>query len=561
MDYKYITRFDANALEVAAADSLAALVNAATKHEAKASLGELKNLTSKDFNPESDSDLLYIASPLVLVGKCNLNGDCLDKKGAIAYYKTFVKKLLDIEHKRDKIVGNIFAAALTEVDTNRILTEEEAMQKDLFNISYAAYIWKVANPKLAQFVSMASKEDSQFYNQVSSSFEVGFDEYKIAVGSTTLSQAKILSVEEAVEYEKFLRANGGKGVDDEGNPVYRVLAYDWCGRGAGLVAKPASQVKGVITIEKMMENVPEEKEEHEEREEEDSAQNAAAELIKKLKERDAEFDRKVEDLKKSIELITSQTMLEKDAKASDAKILEKNNIQLKNDGVITNTAKPMKITKLEDIAANKGELFKNESYAADIAQLIADETAKISEAYVKKLKESEDAAKFLADAKAQAETKAAELQAKTEELSSKVQELAAKLNEIEEAKAAEIAERLFNERMSGLDAEFELDEESRGFVAADIKGMTDEQFSSYAKKAKALFKKKMEKKGECDDKEKMAKAELDAKAAVAAATDEKQTGLPNNVVVAETLADRMKKAFGAENVKVDGKEVTASKKE
>lgn len=557
MDYKYITRFDANALEVATSDNLATLVNNALKHEIKASLDELKALTSNEFNPEADSDLLYIASPLVLVGKCNLNGDCLDKKGAIAHYKTFIKKLLDIEHKRDKIVGNIFAAALTEVDTNRILTEEEAMQKDLFNISYAAYIWKVANPKLAQFVSMASKEDSQFYNQVSSSFEVGFDEYKIAVGSTTLSQAKILSVEEAVSHEKFLKANGGKGVDDEGNPVYRVLAYDWCGRGAGLVARPASQVKGVITIEKIIESTPE----IEENNDDDSTQNAAAELVKRLKEKDAELERRVEDLRKSIELITNKDSQEKDAKVSDAKILEKNNIQLKNDGVITNTAKPMKITKLEDIAANKGELFKNESYAADIAQLIADETAKISENYVKKLKESEDAAKFLADAKAQAEAKAAELQAKTEELSSKVQELAAKLNEIEEAKAAEIAERAFNERMAGLDAEFELDDESRGFVAADIKNMTDEQFSAYAKKAKALFKKKMEKKGECDDKEKMAKAELDAKAAVAGAADEKQTSIPNNVVPAETLADRMKKAFGAENVKIDGKEVTASKKE
>ena len=558
MDYKYITRFDANALEVAANNSLAALVDKALKHEIKASLDELKSLTSSEFNPEMDSDLLYIASPLVLVGKCNLNGDCLDKQGAIAKHKTFVKKLLDIEHKRDKIVGNIFAAVLTEVDTNRILTEEEAMQKDLFNISYAAYIWKVANPKLAQFVSMASKEDSQFYNQVSSSFEVGFDEYKIAVGSTTLSLAKILSVEEQVGYEKFLKANGGKGVDDEGNPVYRVLAYDWCGRGAGLVAKPASQVKGVITIEKMMENVPE-VEEKKESSEDDAPQNAAAQLIKKLKEKDIELEKKVEDLRKSIELVINKSAEKNDIKVSGANILEKNNIQSKNDGVITNTAKPMKITKLEDIAANKGELFKNESYAADIAQLIADETAKISERYVAKLKESEDAAKFLAEAKAQAETKAAELQAKTEELSSKVQELAAKLNEIEEAKAAEIAERLFNERMTGLDAEFELDEESRGFVAADIKGMNDEQFSSYAKKAKALFKKKMMKKEEC--KEDAKAKELDAKDAVAAATDEKQTGLPNNVVPAETLADRMKKAFGAENVKIDGKEVVASKKE
>jgi len=555
MDYKYITRFDADAKEVSANSlGLIDLVSQELRTEAKASLVELQALMPKDFNPENESDLLYMASPLVLVGKSNLNGDCLDKQSAIANYKTFAKKLLDIEHNREKIVGNIFAAALTEVDTNRILTEEEAMQKDLFNISYAAYIWKIANPKLAQFVSMASKEDSKFYNQVSSSFEVGFDEYKIAVGSTTLSLAKILSVEEAVPYEKFLKANGGKGVDEEGNAVYRVLAYDWCGRGAGLVARPASQVKGVVTIETMIKEVPAIDEEKKE-----DSENAMAQLIKALQE----FAKKSASSEEAIKKMTYALTPQEPIKVSEANILENNNIQSKNDGVITNTAKPMKITKLEDIAANKDELFKNESYAADIAQIIADETAKISEKYVAKLKESEEAAKFLSEAKALAEGKAKELETKTLELSAKVQELASQLNKIEEAKAAEVAERVFNERMSGLDSEFELDDESRAFVAEDIKGLSEEAFTAYAKKAKALFKKKMAKKGECMEPDKDdAKAALDAKEAVAGAKDAGDKGLPNGTPPAnETLLERMKKAFGAENVKVDGKEMTASKKE
>lgn len=543
MDYKYITRFCSNAKVVDANESI--------KKEALASLVELQALMPKDFNPQDEPDLLYIASPLVLVGKCNLNGDCLDKTSAIARYKTFVKKLLDVEHKRENIVGNIFAVALTEVDTNRILTEEEASQKDLFNISYAAYMWKVANPKLAEFVSMASSENSPYYNSVSSSFEVGFDDYKIAVGSTILKDAKILTTEESVAYEKFLRANGGKGVDEDGNPVYRVLGSDWAGRGAGLVAKPASQVKGVMSIEMMVKSAPE----LDDTQEDDSdSTKATIEMLKTLQKRNDEI---FEEFKKAMKMLD-----EKSAKASDLNNLEKNNIQLKNDGVITNTAKPMKITKLEDIAANKAELFKNEAYATDIAQIIADETAKISEKYVAKLKESEDAGKFLAEAKAAAETKAKELETKSAELEAKVAELASQLNKIEEAKAAEIAEKLFQERMAGFDAEFELDDESRAFVADDIKGLSEEAFTSYAKKAKALFKKKMAKKGDCkepdaDD----AKAALDVKEAVAAAVADKQAGLPNNVAAGETLADRMKKAFGADSVKVNGKEVTAKQKE
>jgi len=564
MDYKYITRFSADAKEVEPTclhtSGSNSFLNDKLGKEAQASLEELQSLMPKDFNPQKETDLLYIASPLVLVGKCNLNGDCLDKQGAIARYKTFTKKLLDIEHNREKIIGNIFAAALTELDTNRILTEEEAMAKDLFNISYAAYIWKVANPKLAQFVSMASKEKSPYFNSVSSSFEVGFDEYKIAVGSTTLSNAKILSTEEAVGYEKFLKANGGKGVDDDGNPVYRVLAYDWAGRGAGLVSRPASQVKGVLTIEQMAEEAPELDEDEDEEKKDESSQAAIEQLIKAIKVYEKVAGKTIEEALK----LPEQKPTEQVVTAQENNILENNDIQIKNDSVITNTAKPMKITKLEDIQANKAELFKNEAFATDIAQLIADETAKISETYVKKLKESEDAAKFLNEAKAAAEAKAKELETKATELATKVQELATKLNEIEEAKASEIAARLFNERMTVLDAEFELDDESRAFVAEDIKGMTEEAFSAYAKKAKALFKKKMAKKEgkHCDDEKTEAKAkELDAKEALAGVTAEKQTELPNGTAAVDTLSDRMKKAFGAENVKVDGKEIKASKQE
>jgi hypothetical protein len=428
----------------------------------------------------------------------------------------------------------------------------------LFNISYAAYIWKVANPKLAQFVSMASKEASPYYNSISSSFEVGFDDYKIAVGSTTLSQAKILSSEEAVAYEKYLKANGGKGVDDDGNPVYRVLAYDWEGRGAGLVSRPASQVKGVLTIEQMVMEAPE-LEDEEEVEVDEASQAAVKQLIKAIEAYKKATGKSIEE---ALELPKEPPMTQV-VTAKENNILENNDIQLKNDSVITNTAKPMKLLKLDDIQANKAELFKNEAFATDIAKLIEEETAKISEKYTKELRDKEDAAKFLAEAKAAAEAKAQELETKTAELAAKLEDVTKQLNAIEEAKAAEIAARIFNERMTAFDTEFELDDESRAFIADDIKGMADDKFEVYAKKAKALFKKKN--KGKCkEDMEKEeaeAKAALDAKEALANVTKENQATIPNGTVVPETLSERMKKAFSADTVKLNGKEITAVKKE
>ena len=565
---KYKTRFFADAKVLDADDRL--------RREAFASLKELQSLMPADFNPESEPDLLYIASPLVLVGKSNLNGDCLTKEQAIASYKRFAKKLLDIEHNREKIVGNIFNVALTEVGTNRVLTEEEAFNQEFFNISYAAYIWKVANPKLAEFLTMSSKENSPYFNSVSSSFEVGFDDYDIAVGSLNVASASIVSSDKMEKYEKFLSANGGKGVDEDGNCVYRVLKGKVVPLGAGLVSKPASQVKGVLTMEKLMANIDETQ---------TLADEEYADIMQKLKaaleseEKTFTMTRKDGSLIKATFSDDNEEQPEVQIAASvvaEDKILLKNNIQTKNDGVITNTAKPMKITKLEDIAANSAELFKNEAYAMDIAKIIADETAKISEKYVKQLKEREDASTFLSEAKASAEAKAKELEAKAAELEAKVTELAAALNKIEEAKAAEVAERLFQERMSGLDAEFDLDDEARAFITEDIKGMTEEAYVVYAKKAKALFKKKGDKGGKFND-DKKQKNDNDAddgkpfndskgtddtsanlKEIVAAAKpDATQTALPNNLTstATETLAERMKRAFSSETMTVNGRAI------
>ena len=118
--------------------------------------------------------------------------------------------------------------------------------------------------------------------------------------------------------------------------------------------------------------------------------------------------------------------------------------------------------------------------------------------------------------------------------------------------------------MAAFDAEFELDDEARAFIADDIKGMAEDKFEVYAKKAKALFKKKG-KMGKCkEDMEKEeaeAKAALNAKEALAALEAEKQSKIPNGVVVNETLSDRMKKAFSIETVKLNGKEINAVTKE
>lgn len=568
-DFKYKSRFLAQAKVIQVDEEL--------KKEAFASLKNLHGLLPEGLNPEENPDLLYIVSPLVACGIVNANGDCLSKAAALKMYKSFIKKFVDLEHDRSKVVGNIFNVGLVEFQSNRILTEDEAASMDgLFAVAYAAYIWKVLNMKLADFLVMASNEKSKYFNAISSSFEVGFNDYRIAVGDKILSKARILSSEEQPEYEQYLLSRGGHGMDKDGVPVYRVLD-NAVGLGAGLVTRPASQVKGVGTVEELIENDPEE---------ESDDTSSDCEML------DEEMSNKLMNCPESgmgyhiCDIAMDDGSVINEVRVLNCKILPKFikskhiksisvhkeivveakkddnfNIQPQNDGVIINTALPMKIEKIEDIASNWSELCKQETSAGALTKFIADEIAKQSEQFSAQIRQKEDLVKTVEAAKAAAD-------AKNLELSEKVTELANRLNEIEQAKATEEIARKFNERMVGLDAEFDLSDEERQIIATEIKDLDDAAFAAYANKCKILMKEKS--KAYKVTRASLLKDQL-AKHNVSANFDEKtldlkevvasvqpiagQPNLPNSASAGEeTLSAKMAKAF-AGGIKVDGKEI------
>jgi hypothetical protein len=223
----------------------------------------------------------------------------------------------------------------------------------------------------------------------------------------------------------------------------------------------------------------------------------------------------------------------------------------------------MKIEKIADITAT---LFKEEAHAGVVTKFIADELAKASETYVKQLADKDNLTKKVEEAKASAEKTAQELQ-------TKVTELANKLNEIEEAKANAQAEADFNTRMGAFDAEYDLDDEDRKSLAADVKACkTKEEFDTFVAKVKPLMKEKSKefkknkankmkeqmcasvKDGNIELKVEVDEKTLDFKEIVASVKAVKQTEVPNTPPPAgeETLLSRMQKAFGG-NVKLNGK--------
>jgi hypothetical protein len=571
MEYKYKARFTSTAHIVKNDASL--------KNEAIASLKSLSGLVPEGMDISPDSDILVIASNLVLCDVSNRNGDCLPNKVAVSMYKTFKNKFLDIEHNRDKIVGFIFNVGFTEAGTNRVLTEEEASKDGiLFNVAYAACVWKILNPKLADLLTLVSNEESRFYNAVSSSFEVGFNSYKVAVSTTErLVDAKLFP--EDAEVAKLLKCNGGSGKDKDGNFVFRVLDGDVIGLGAGLVSRPASQVEGVLTIEQLLEDTDEEDEDEDEDDTEDDEKEELESSLKEklndipessagiqicdLEMKDGTILQKIQVLNKSIFPEYIKLGFVKNIVSSEKLIKnEEKNIQLQKERVNNNITIPMKLENIEQVVASWAELVKSESAASDIKKLFEDAISEASQKHVLELANRDAAVKALEEAKANAEAKVTELQ-------TKVGELATRLNQIEEAKAAAEKEASFQERMNGFDAEFDLSDEERQIIASEIKDLDKDAFEAYAKKAKILMKEKSKaykaEKAKCM-KDKMAEAKvtvkidektLDFTEIVAAVKEEEKKNLPNGIIVPdEGLIAKMKNAFASDNsIKVNGKEL------
>ena len=69
-------------------------------------------------------------------------------------------------------------------------------------------------------------------------------------GSKIVKKARIITdSEEFKKYDKYLLSNGGKGLDEEGNNVYRVLSGHILPLGGAFTESPAASVRGILNLE------------------------------------------------------------------------------------------------------------------------------------------------------------------------------------------------------------------------------------------------------------------------------------------------------------------------
>ena len=471
-------------------------------------IANAKTLLPDDFEPSDNIDVLPVVFNLAKVNQFNKNGDGISTADAMTMVKRFANKPINIEHKKSKIVGHIINASFSdkEPDFQENNIEDFKDRKDPFFINAAGVIYRHIYPKLSSLVSEASDEESEEYQSISTSWEVAFKDWVVGKGSLILEECEIISdAEEKLKYKKFIKKFGGKGVDEKGIPINRLIVGNTVPLGGALTYNPAADVKGVYVL--------------------DAA----------LEEEDEENDANLQNIPQNSSLITENIVMIKKFKDT----LNMNEKQFEQFLQKMEQA-VASVTTEESQAKSLGLIFKDaltEQGASWKSQVQAEKEAKEKlQGDMDTLKASFDTAKKELDAvKVEMETKA--------------------------------AVELFNSRMNFLEEKYEFSEKELQFVTAEVKsvGAEDKDFDSYKEKLTTLFSHKLketiashQKDIEAKIEEEVAKRLETAAASTTTTTETTQTDLETETATAtipnnngqssneESLIQKLKQSFSVE---------------
>ena len=483
----------------------------------KESLASLEELAPASWEA-ANIDLLAVAFDGAVINMFNANDDGIASSVAVRMMDKFRHKPINIEHDRSRIIGHITNVAFTDRTSHDFLWEEEALKtKSAYNLSLGGFIYKMVNQDFFEELEASMDSDSPSYHSISASWEVGFNSFAIALGSSEMQYAEIIENPiEVAKYAPYLKAFGGTGVTEDGRRVYRLITGEVYPLGMGFVKNPAADVKGIYS------------------------QNKTDAECKKRK-----IAAKKEDFIANKEPDISQS--------------EKNNVKTHDLKISMDLLEQLK-------EALAGQEKVTQEVAANITKQFADAIKEANEDYCQKLEAKE---KAIEDAKAKQE----ELESSVAEIKEKLTEAETKIKDFEAREAEEALASARDQRLEQIDSLYELDDDDRKVIVADLKNFdvtSDEEFEAYANKLATLLRhKNKEALAKKAEEEKEAKAIAEAKASAekgkegAAAEDDAEAlakakanedgALPNNNGgdgEPQSMAEKFKNAFSKDNVKV-----------
>jgi hypothetical protein len=494
----------------------------------KASLENLKDLIPEGIDFSQNIDLLGVAFNAAVVNQFNKNDDGIDSSLAASIIQNFIHKPTNIEHHKEKIVGHIINAGFSEYgDSNKIIPIEKAKSmKEPFNIALGAVVYKHTNKDFAKLVERSVDESDTLYKTISASWEIGFSEYDIVVGSRDLQEGEIIKDPKQIdEVKMLLKAYGGSGYMKDGSKVYRLLKGEVYPLGIGFTTKPAADVKGLYSEKNNQPNV----------------------VFNDNRNKKSHFDIKNNKNLKKNESFISQTTID------DVKTTKEINMEI------------------EKILAELKELLVEKKFSEEA---VANMTNTFAEAIKKKDEEYRDSLAKAQEEQRQATLEKEQLAASIKQVQEQLKDASDKITEFENFKKQEEAVARFNVRMESIDSDFDLDDEDRKVLAEDLKSLpeNEEAFASYKEKLAVMWKHKdkqkkaeFEKQVEARINEEVAKKLALSQASTQTKTPEEiaeealananggSSQLPNNNQNSsseETLREKFAKAFSRENIQI-----------
>lgn len=402
----------------------------------RASLEGLRDLIPSEVDLQKNPDLISIAFNGSVANLCNKNDDCVGTAESIILAQTAFHKSLNLEHKSEKIVGHLITSGFSTFGDNKIISEDEAREMvDPFNVSFGAVVYRKIYPELGELIMSSTDPKNKFYKKISSSFEVAFSDYHIAIGSEKLNEAEIISDPKKIaELRKYLRKYGGSGRTPQDEKIYRkIIGANILTVAHALVSRPAALVSGLIS------------------EDGKPKKTTAAISLFAPKEKKCVIKDKTPNHNMDIEE-TIQEM------AASVKAL---------------------------VAENKSE-----EAVASVRKTIESAIKEANKEFIME----RDKARTEREA---SEAKLTELYAQVEKMSTKMASAERKMYEMEEQSRAAKTMIRYNERMAAMQDEYEMDEEDCATVASELKSLEvkdedekDEVFAAFKEKMGKLWKHK-----------------------------------------------------------------------
>tara|TARA_B100000900_G_scaffold405215_1_gene414520 strand:+ start:2590 stop:4182 length:1593 start_codon:yes stop_codon:yes gene_type:complete len=421
----------------------------------QASLDSLKTLMPESIDLDKNIDLVGVAFNAAVVNKFNKNHDGIGTETALAVKDYFVHKPTNIEHKKQRVVGHIVSAAFSSYGDNELVTDEDLRDtNDPFNIALGAVVYRMVDKKFAQLINQSVDPESPLHNQVSASWEIGFNDYQIALGSEDLSEAEIVTDEKQIkELSQYLKAAEGSGSMKDGTLVRRLVVGNVYPLGIGFTANPAADVEGVVMTEKTSVTFHDE----------DDAAVISSDQADKILKNILNFKNKISQSEKNT-----------------VKNEQESNSSIMNTEQLIQEIKSVLDEKLSSEKVSSDN-FAEESVAS-ISSIVNQAIREKNEEYKGKLSKAQEE-------KAQVEAQQKELTASVETLEEKLKAAEDKIRQFEEDINRQHAVARFDARMETIEQSYELNEEDLKIVASEVKDLqeSDEAFASYQEKLGVIF--------------------------------------------------------------------------